>query len=222
MLPDRAHVGVIDSQSHRLIGGTVFICNLFAAADIDQGICWVGRCFQVDHGKPVSKTGFVDDGFHFSPGQPGFEGRRMNTDFRKELVDKVVRTPVYRRAVEQQVAGFQKFEHHSRNCSHSALKNRAIVGLIPECKAVFKNLNVRIVDAAVDKSHLFIFAFFTQAVGNLKKGLALFGRFKNKGGCKKNGRFDCAFRERRFEPVRHHQALGFIGMLFPHSSKYLR
>jgi hypothetical protein len=90
---------------------------------------------------------------------------------------------VERRTVEEEVAGVEEFQHRRRDCGHTALEHCCVFGPVPECEPVFEDLEVGIVDPAVDQSDLLGGALVPVAVGDFEERLSLLGALEREGRC---------------------------------------
>ena len=140
----------------------------------------------------------------------GIERGHVHPNAGEVVVGKVVGSSVHRVAQQQAVTRFEVSQKHRRDGAHAALEHGGLVRVFPDRQSFLQNLQVGVVQAAVDEALYFAFALGFLAVRYGKKVLAGFGIGEGKGGRQKQRGFDRIFTPGRLVAVGHHQGLGVV------------
>ena len=122
--------------------------------DVDERVGWVARRLDVDHGQPAWRACGGQTVLDGLAAVAGAELDLCDPELGQDVPDEMIGAAVERVAVEEHVAWSKERQECRGDGCHAAGEDRAGLGLVPERQAVFEDLEVRVVDAAVDQAQL--------------------------------------------------------------------
>lgn len=154
MLPERPQERVVHHDQHGTVRAAMIAGDAGARLQVHQPIRGVGRRLHVEDAEPLPDAFFGDQRPHFVFGRARQKAHRFDAPLGQDVLEQIVGAAVERLAVQHHIAGPQEREQRDKDRRHATFEGGGLLGLVPERQAVFEDLQVRIVQAAVDESEL--------------------------------------------------------------------
>ena len=159
------------------------------------------------HGEPVAGQALAE---LVDAGGVG-AGRKLtgrHAQIRQQVLQQVVGAAVDRPREQHGAAQRHQGQQRGRNGGHARRKDGARLGVVPQVEPVLEDLQIRVVEPAVDQPHGPLGVVRLEAVGVGEELLALLGAAEGEGRSQKNGRLDRPLRQLGAVAPTHHQRLG--------------
>ena len=166
----RAQEGVVDRQRHGVGRPCGTGRHLGAHGDVDEELVGLaGVSMRNTPGGPPVGRQWPLRGLSAVAEQSNPED--VDAELGKDVLDQVVGAPVDRFTGHQQVAGTEVGEQGRGDGRHAGLEESGVLGAVPQGEPVFGDLDVGVVEPAVDQARLLPLGRLDLAEGDLEEVL---------------------------------------------------